>query len=262
MSSRLSERNKIAVETVSVSSAAGATSNGYSMDDCKRITFIVGMGTAAASTATAPTLTVVQSADKTFATSAAVTGATGVLGPSTANQVQSAKQALITMTTAATLAETITISDGVTSIIFTYSTTPNSTDATTYAFGSTLGSTNAGGLEGTMNSLSSVINAATALTGIVASTVGTNAIRLVYDDTATATTGITILTTGVNFAPSYEKSQSIIEVLADDLNATSQYVGIQVSSATTLAQISIVAIKDGLRYGAAKNVARTNVKTT
>jgi hypothetical protein len=261
MSHRPAEWQKIFNEVVTITSAAGATSLRYDMGEAYKITFAVGGGTAAASTALAPTISVRQAVDEPAATSTTIASATGTLfNPATANQVQRAKSALITMTTAATLAETIVINANNTSYTLTYSTAP-STVATALTFGSTIGATAAGGLDGTVNSLSSIINASTLGAFITAATISTLAIRLTIDDTAINTSGVNILTTGANFAPSYEKYQSIIEVLSEDMNATSKYAYCVISSAATTVQCAITVIKEGMRYMEPSQVGQ-HVKST
>ena len=183
-----------------------------------------------------------------------------MLGPSTAFQVQSAKTLTVTVTTATTLTETIVINGN--TLTFVGESTLVSTIGTALAFGSSVGATNAEGLETFMNSLASVINAASILDGITATTNTTAALILSLDDTATFASGITALTTGANITPAYEKSQSIIEVNAGDLDSTSQYVGLQISSADTSVQVGICVIKDGMRYQEPIQVARTYIKST
>lgn len=255
---RPTEEQKVFTDVLTVSSAAGATSQSYSMSDADRIDFIVGMGTAAAATGALPTLNIIQSGDIGLATNTTVAGATGTLGPSTANLAERAKQITITITTATTGAETITLMGNT----ITQSTAGASTITTALTFGSSLGATAAGGLDGRANSLSSVINAAAAFDGITAATISTAAVRLIMDDTSTFSSGLTAATTGANIVPAYERAQSIISVMAENLNSTSQYVALQVSSATTTVQVAVTAIKDGVRYKVPTNITVSNVKTT
>jgi hypothetical protein len=219
------------------------------MGGAYKITFIVGAGTAAASTALTATLAVRQAVDEAKATSTTIASATGtLLTPATANQIQGAKQGLITMSTASTTTETIAITVGGSTYSLSYvgQSTLVSTVATALAFGSSVGSSNAGGLEAAMNSLSSVINASTLSKWLIASTPSTLAVRINVSDSAVST-GFDALTTGANLAPSYEKSQSIIEVLAEDMNSSSKYAYLTISSAATSVQCAITVIKDGVR---------------
>jgi hypothetical protein len=245
MSHRPAERLKIFNEVVTVTSGTGATSLRYYAGDCYKVSFIVGMGTAAASTVTVPTVAIMQSGDEAGATNAAITGATGSFGPSTAFQVEGQRSALITMTTASTLTETVVVTVGGNSYTMTYSTAP-STVSTALSFGATAGSTAGTQMAAVTNSFSSVINNSTLSHWLTAATVSTAVVRLTVNDSAIST-GFSLLSTGVNILPSQEKAQSIIEVLSEDLNATSQYVYAVVSSADTSVQFSIAVIKDGMR---------------
>ncbi|MCP3680258.1 MAG: hypothetical protein GY782_08435 [Gammaproteobacteria bacterium] len=258
MSMRIQEGNKVFNEVVTISSAAGATSLPYSMSDCDEITFVVGIGTAAcAATAITPTLNVIQSGDIGLSTNTTVAGATGTIGPTTANEITNAKSVLITISSAATDGETVTI-NGTT---WTASTAGVSTAAATaLTFGSSVGATAAGGLDGRVNSLASAINAYNLLSGLTAATVSTVALRVTADDTAS--TDVNIQTTGTIYALTAEKMQSIISVKAGDIASTSKYVALQISSATTTVQAAIGVIKSGVRHKPPFQVAQTNVKST
>jgi len=242
---RLGEFKDIFLEPLSISSAAGTTSLVYDVSDATQFTVIVGGGTAlAGTTANNPAITVRQSGDSAGATSTTITGATGSLGISTALQVPNAKTALITMTTAATLTNSLVI-NGVT---LTYSTAPQSTAASSYTFGSSLGATAEGGLEGTMASLATVINASTALgEKLIASTVTTAACQIMVRS-SNKSTDVNVAATGVQFTPTIIRQQSIIEVPVDRLNSTSQYVFFTVSSASTAIALGGSLIKSGIRY--------------
>lgn len=262
MSHRPSEEQKIFNEIVTISSAAGANSRRYSMSDCYKITFCVGMGTAAASTTIRPTVTARQAVDEAAATSTTIAGATAQLGASTANQINNAAAGLITFTTASTLTETVAITVGGSTYTLTEvgQSTLVSTVATALAFGSSVGSTNAGGLDALANSLSSVINASTLSKWITAATASTASVRITVNDTG-GSTGFNALTTGTNIAPSYEKSMAIIEVLAEDLNATSQYAYVALSSAATAVQMGITVIKSGMRQQPPAQVGPVTLST-
>lgn len=257
MSARLGEENKINCEVVSITSAASALSDAYSFDDCERITFIVGAGTVAgAATAITPTLQVRQSGDIGLSTSTTIGGATARLGPTTANQFSGIKTALITITTAATGAETI-ILNGHT---LTLNAGTNSTVTTALTFGSTLGATAAEGLETRMNGLSSVINNSTLSRWFTATTVSTAAVRITTNDTAA--TSLNAVTTGTIFTLTAERLQSIIEVKAEDLNSTSKYVGIGITTAATAVTYGVTVIKSGLRTMPPVHPAQVHKKST
>jgi len=259
MSHRPAERQKIFNEVMTITSAAGATSLRYYAGDCYKITFVAGMGTAAASTVTAPTWSVRQAVDEAAATSTTIGSATGSFGPSTAFQVEGQRSALVTMTTASTLAETLIVTVGGNAYTMTYSTVP-STVATALSWGSSLGSTAAGGMAPMTNSLSSVINNSTLGHWLTATTISTAVVRLTVNDSAIST-GFSLLSTGANVLPSQEKAQSIIEVLSEDLNATSQYVYAVVTTADTSVQFAVTVIKEGVRYQPPTQVGQ-HIKST
>ena len=242
MSKRVSEEYQLLNETFTISSATTWLTEGVSLHDGEQVTFLVGMGTAAAaSTAITPTITARQSGDRALSTSTTISGISTLLGPTTAEALSNVKQARITMTTAATGAQTVQV-NGTT---WTFSTAPA---ATAFTFGSSVGSSNAEGLETAMNSLSSVINASTAaaLQGLTASTNTTAAVVFVANNTAS--TDVNLTGVAGAYGVTSEKAQLMISVKAEDLNSTSQYVGIGVSSATTSVPMSVTIIKKGTRY--------------
>lgn len=240
---RLGEKTQIFHEQISISSAATGVSLGYSMENCDKITFVCGLGTVSADAATNPLFTAVQSADIGLSTNAAIAGATALAGISTANQVTNARSVLITLGTAATGAQTLVL-NGKT---LTFSTAGSATVATAMTFGSTQGSTVAEGLTNASNSLSSVINNSTLSYWMTASTPSTASVRIVAKDTAS--TGISAVTTASGaYSLTQEKAHSVIEILAADLDSTSKYVGITISTVATAVTCGVTVIKSGLRY--------------
>ena len=252
---RLGENSQIFSEVMTVTSAAGATSLGYSMEDCDKITFVCGLGTIAASTAGAPVMTARQSADAGLSTSTTIGGATAAVGISTANQLTNVRSALITISSASTDGNTLVL-NGYT---LTQSTVGSATIATAMTFGATAGTTDAAGLASISNSLSSVINNSTLSYFMTASTPSTATVRLTAKDTAS--TGITLVSTGVHTV-TLEKAHSIVEILAQDLNSTSKYVGVALSTAMTSAAVSVTVIKQGLRNSPPYQSAQAHKKST
>lgn len=245
MTHRTGEVTQIFTELFTLTSAAGATSMGYSMENCDKITFVCGLGTAmAGATAITPTFTAIQSYDIGLSTNAAISGATAVVGPTTASQLRNARRVLITFGTAATGAQVLTI-NGKT---LTFSTVGSATVSTAMTFGSTEGSTVADGLQKAANSLSSVINNSTLGYFMTASTPTTATVRLTAKDTAS--TGIDILTPATAaYDLTSEQAHSMIEILAEDLNSTSRYVGVSISTVATSVPVAVTVIKSGLRFG-------------
>lgn len=242
MTERLSEKYKMFNEVINISSASSGLSNAYSMAEGGGITFIVGAGTvAAAATATTPTITVRQSGDRSLATSATVAGLSTTLGPTVANTVTAVKSVLVSISSAAT--------DGETLVLNGFTLTANgtaSTVSTALAFGSTLGATAAGGLDARINSLASVINNSTLNRWFTATTQSTVAARIVVNDTAN--TSINLVSTGTIYTLTVEKQQVVINVKSEDLNSTSAYVGIGISTAATALNCAVAAITGEVRY--------------
>ena len=260
MTIRLGEDHSIFHEQITVSSASSGLTLGYSMENCDQISFICGLGTAAAAaTAITPTFTVRQGGDLALSTSTTVGGATAVCGPTTVEQVNNARSVLITFGTAATGAQTVTLNGHV--LTYTTSTASfGSTIATALFFGSTVGSTAAEGQELAGNSFSSVVNNSTLIYWMTAATISTAVVRLTAKDTAS--TGITVLGVVAAYSPTIEKAHSQIDILASDLNSTSKYVALGISTATTSVTCGITVIKSGLRYSPPYQSAQAYKKST
>lgn len=253
---RVAEEYQLTNSLINISSVATGLSGAYSMHDCDEVTFVVGMGTAlSAATAITPTITVRQSGDNLLSTNATVGGLTATLGPTTAEVLNKVKKALITMTTAATGAQTVTVNG----VVWTFSTAPA---ATALTFGSSAGSTVAEGLEESMNTLSSGINASTeaALQGLTATTGSTANVSIRVNNTAS--TSLSLTGVAGAYGLTSEKSQVIFSVKSEDLNSTSAYVGIHISTAVTSVNLAVCAIKKGMRYKEPFQVASTNLKST
>ena len=256
MSGRISEDYELFNEVVAVSSGTSAITNGYSVHDCEEITFVVGMGTAAgAATAISPTVTVRQSADSLLSTNATVGGLSTILGPTTAERLANVKTALITMTTAATGAQTVIVNN----TTWTFSTVPATTS---FTFGSSVGSSNAEGLETVMNSLASAINASTAaqLQGLTASTLSTANCRITVNNTAS--TDLSLTGVAGAYGLTSEKAQVVMSVKVSDLASTSNFVGIGIGTAVTSVNLAVCAIKRGIRYKEPNQITRSNLKST
>ena len=95
---------------------------------------------------------------------------------------------------------------------------------------------------------------------MIATTASTSAVRLTAKDTAS--TGITIGVGSIAHTVTSEKSHSIIEIRAADLNSTSKYVGLGISTATTSVACGITVIKSGLRNSPPYQAAQAYKKST
>jgi len=224
------------------------------MEDCSKITFICGLGTVSGSTAGAVLMSARQSGDAGLSTAAAISGATAVVGFSTALQITNVRSVLLTMASASTDAQTLTL-NGYT---LTQSTVGSATVATAMTFGATAGSTSAAGLADISNSLASVINNSTLSYFMTASTPSTATVRIVAKDTAS--TGLTVGSSV--HVPTVEKAHAIVEILAEDLNSTSKYVGVTLSTALTATAPCVTVIKSGLRSSPPYQAAQAHKKST
>ena len=243
---RISENYGFLPHALTISSASTSFTIPINVEGADSVMFLLGMGTAAGGVNT--TVHIRQGGTPEVAASTnstTVPGATAiVLGSTAANLVSNALRGLITVTTAATAAQTVTVN----TISFTHSSLGGETTNSTL-FGSTLGATVAGGLEAIMNSLSSKINASTvgALQGLTAATVSTANVSVRLNDTAS--TDVNLLTSAASpFSAAYEAQQTIVEIPVDMLNSTSKYLSAMFCSAATSVLVGSVAIKGGVTH--------------
>jgi hypothetical protein len=202
------------------------------MEGCQSVTYLVSMGSAPAGTGM--TITGQQAADRETVESsnaAAITGATATIGSTVANYVYKAAQATITISSAVTDAETLIING---------STLTNATaiNATALVFGATAGATGANGTGPIAASLSSLINNNFPN---LAATYTTSVVTLWVKNTASTT--ITITSTGAHLAPAYQAAQTMVDIMAPGLNSTSEFVSIALSSAATSVACGITGMK-------------------
>ena len=231
ISKRLGEYLKVDAEALTVSSAAGATSQFYSMEGYDRALVVVALGTVAG--ALQPVVSISQAANAT-ATPAAITASSAVMGSTVAGSVANAKQAIISITTATTDGNTIAL-NGTT---FTVST---AVSATAYLFGATAGSTAAGGADPIVTSLTSLIN--TYCTNLVATTVSTAQLRVRVKDGSTTLNIVTSAASPISAA--YEKSFTMVEVRPSNLNSTSRGIIVNVSTIATAVDCGLTVIREG-----------------
>jgi len=240
MSGRIGEDNRIKIDILAPTSAASKTSKYIDMCVCERVCFAVGMGAVGANNSI--TAKLVQSGDKLGTTSADVTGASTILGSTAANTVTKAKSVLITISSAATDAETLVINGST----FTCSTAGG--NATAYAralvFGSTAGTTAAGGIDAIAHSLAAVIN--TNLTNLTAATASTATVQINVNDGVSTFINVT---GGATLSPSYLQAMALIEINAEQLNSTSRYCAVTLTTAATALTMGVCAIGSGLRQG-------------
>ncbi len=234
MSARISERIKIDVD-VYASSSAAQTSKFFDMSEVESAAFVVALGPIAANSQYA--ISLLQSGDKLGATNATVTNCNVVAGSTAATLVTGARSILITASSASTDGNTIQI-NGTT---FTQST---ANSATALQFGSTAGSTSAAGLDDIVKAIVARVNSY--MPNLIASTVSTSQVRIQVRDNANTSINCTC---SANHTPSYESVYSVLEVRGEEMNSTSRYLGVQISTGQTAVAKSITVIRGGNRYG-------------
>ena len=188
------------------------------------------------------------------------------MGSTNATNVTKAKRARITVSAGVTSGDVVVINGS--TLAFTGSTAGASSVLTfgnSTPGGASAGASAAGGRDLVSNKLASVINNSSygLSSMLMAATVTTAALDIWVKDTAA--TSITIGGTAAGFIPSVISQQSIVEINAAKLDATSEYVAALVSTAATAMPISIITVRDGLRYGPPSTAAyhtRSYIKGT
>lgn len=249
---RFAEKYRVDGEVLTAATAASVTSGRFSMENSDKACVIVNIGTTSTNFPGGTQATVqIQQAANTTATLAAITGATAVIGSTSATHITKAKRAVIQLTTAATSGDYVVV-NGTT---FTYSGS-TAGSATALTFGSTLGSTGGdGALANASTELLERINAN--VSGVVATTLTTASLLLTLDDTAA--TSINVSSSGA-FTPLYRQAQACVEIKASDLNSTSKFIAANISTMSTTLGIGVQCIRD-MRYGP-DSTARMNYTIT
>ena len=241
MTERLHEVLGFTGSIIAVSSATTSFSRPMNVEGVDDVLFVLGMGTALGGVNSSVTLRQAASVTACESTaSAAVTGATALLGSTVANSIVSAVEALITITTATTDGEILSIN----AVQFTQSTAGAAATVTT-GFGSTAGATGADGAAPIITNLTSKINNSTfaAHQGITAETLTTDTLRIYVDDTASTTVNCTS-TAASPISAAYLSQIAYISMSVDMLNSTSLYVCAQLTSATTAVSVGVATIKN------------------
>ncbi len=248
---RIIEEYVIDSQVFAVTSATTHYSRAICMDGVDEADFILSMPPTAGAGA-AVVITIQQGAYATVAESsnaAALTGAcTTQVGSTVANYVYKARAAKVSISSATTDAETIII-NGTT---YTVSTADA---ATSLQFGATGGTTGAAGAPSSMCSkLAALINSTVSSIGIkgvsaALTSAASTTIDIWVNDTAS--TSLTITTTGGGLTPSYAGANVKVSVKAEGLNSTSKFLSAVLSSCATAGSYGLTIIRKG-NYGNAK----------
>lgn len=273
LSGNISEQVDIHGESLTLSSAAAATSIPLDMGNYDKCVFIVtygaatGIGTTAMSTMD---VKVMEASNATGTMTSNSSFASTLLGTTNATLLPYVNRARITMSSSVTGAETITLTYGSYSHTLNYTTAAayfNATaqSATLTYYGDTLCGSTAEGIEGAWNLLSSYINSDVGSTHFlyhfIASTPDTASIDLQLKDTAIHPFSIGV--TGDDLKPVLLAKHIALEVHSDDLTTGKSHVALTVTSnatglaGTTALQLGVVAIRTGRHIGGRGRIVKS-----
>jgi len=251
--SKITDRLKIDAEIISITSAAGATSQNYDMQKYGQAAFVVS---AYGDLTGGITLDLMESSAATAAGSSAAGGKAGiVIGGTAATNIASGsgvREITLTMGTASTTGQYFTLSAGTVSRKFTYTTSTALHNSSAWSatgglyFGSTVGSTVNTGIALSLDLLKAGIESTIGFGGaIICSTPATDAIKLEVADSAAGALGLTataVMSAVVN------QACGAFDINADALSAGKRYLSVKVSTASTTCRVAVDVIRDGGRY--------------
>lgn len=250
---RFLENHKIHISTYSVTSA-GSTLEVFNANDCSEVSIICHIGTVIAGVQS--TITIDQSADRMMTTAAGLSTATlsVITGSSSTGRVDQASEILLTITSSTATQLTI---NGI-SLTQSTSSALIRTTANTTLYGSTVGTTVDTGqkivaenLIARLNSTygSSVIGAG-GFASIIRATSGTTAnVLLTAIDGFNLSSGLTVVSNSTLISPAYVSQQVALSFRTDELNSTSNYFRVNISTESSVAKTAAIAvIKSGLRF--------------
>ena len=259
MSGKIVEYNKIDLEVLGISSAAGATSQAYDMREYPQAAVIVNVE---GSYVGGVSLDLMESSQATAAGSSAAGSKAGITIGATANTALSASNGAraITLThgTGATGAtgDVFTLSLGTVSKSFTFSTSTanhNSTAWTTAAlyYGSTVGSSANTGPQGCIDTLRTALMSTKGYGNmLVCSTPTTNTLTSAVADSdpgciGFASTGDTALAVVM-----VNQAVGAFDLRADQMTSTAnkRYLSVKVSTASSACRAAVTVIRSGGRY--------------
>ena len=254
--SKITDRLKIDAEIISITSAAGATSQNYDMQKYGQAAFVVSVY---GDLTGGITLDLMESSAATAAGSSAAGGKAGiVIGGTAATNIASGsgvREITLTMGTASTTGQYFTLSAGTVTKKFTYTTSTaawasGSTlqSATNLYFGSTVGSTVDTGLQLSLDSLKTQIESTLGFSGsLICSTLSTVTLQVRCADSAAGSIGLSasaVMTAAVN------QAAGVFNLQADQMTSTAskRYLSVKVSTASTTCRVAVDVIRDGGRY--------------
>ena len=240
---RLAESILIDGEICAVTSASTLYSKAINMEGVDEVVFNLTMPSGVGAGAAVP-ITIVQaeSATKVQSSNAGslTPACTTQVGSTVANYVYKGSKAFISISSAATDAQSVIIN----ARTYTIST---ANAATARQFGCTDGTTGAAGNPSSMAAnLAALINSTVSSIGVPGLTAAltsaaSTTIQLSVNDTAS--TSITITTTGGGITPSYGGANVKVSVKAEGLNSTSKYICAVLGSCATAASYGLQAIR-------------------
>lgn len=259
MSGKITEYNKIDLEVLGISSAAGATSQAYDMREYPQAAVIVNVE---GSYAPGVTIDLMESSAATAAGSSAAASKAGIIiGGTAATYITDGgvRKMTLTMGTASTADEFFTLAAGTVTKKFTYTTSTaawasGSTlqTATNLYFGTTVGSTVNAGIQGSLDSLKTAIESTLGFAGaLVCSTPTTGTLMVEVADSAAGALGLTataVMTALVN------QAVGAFDIKADALTTGKRYIAAKVSTASSACRAAVTVIRSAGRYLPASNV--------
>jgi len=260
MSGKIVEYNKIDLEVLGISSAAGATSQAYDMREYPQAAVIVNVE---GSYAPGVTIDLMESSAATAVGSSAAASKAGiVIGGTAATNIAAGsgvRKMTLTMGTASTADEYFTLAAGTVTKKFTYTTSTaawasGSTlqTATNLYFGTTVGSTVNAGIQGSLDSLKTAIESTLGFAGaLVCSTPTTGTLTVEVADSAAGALGLTataVMTALVN------QAVGAFDIKADALTTGKRYIAAKVSTASSACRAAVTVIRSAGRYLPASNV--------
>lgn len=251
MDGQITEKFKIDAEILSITSAAGATSQQYDLKNWDQALVAVLVE---GSYVGGVTIDLMESSAATAAGSSAAGSKAGiVIGGTAATNIAAGGVRKMTLTcSSATANEYFTLSAGTVSRKFTYTTSTALHNSSAWSatgglyFGSTVGSTVNTGIALSLDLLKAGIESTIGFGGaIICSTPATDAIRLEIADSAAGALGLTataVMSAVVN------QACGVFDINADALSAGKRYIAAKVSTVSTACRAAVTVIRGGGRY--------------
>ncbi len=260
MNVRVTDKIKIDAEHLAISSAAGATSLNYDMQNYHRAAAVVNISAdGSANSFSTATIDLMESSGSTVAGTSAAGGSAGIVVGGAGTLVQSSvsgvRKMTLTFGTAASTGMQFTINLGTVSKTFEYTQATANFNATAQSatlsyYGATAASSANTGSQLAMGLLSSNVNSTLAFGGdLICSTRTTASLTLQVADSADGRSLGFQDSTGAMTA-SIHQAVGGFNIGADELTSTlnKRYVGVKVSSAATACGADVSIVRTGGRY--------------